>query len=300
MKVIDYNKELLPQLTKLVNFHIGKIPPFFELTDSQVEIVLENAGEWWWKIKRPYKELYKNISCIIEDGKLIAAMEWAQYESDDIDYPYSKEDCCINWLFTYPENKKSLKFLFDHVGVLSNKIGCKQFSFSARFHFGVGWMGIPESWNHIVEGLIYSGFRIRGSDILMTKVVSSEKMKTNLDINYKLKHRKNEQTLETITECRLKNGELIGECWAWELPPYLTNNIKRLQKWVSIESIEVNEKYRRKGIGTKLLQSQIDYLNDIENIILTAETDEDAPLFYKKLNFKDEDKLYLFSDKEIQ
>lgn len=300
MKVIEYQEELLPELTKMVNFHIRNIPPFIELTESQVEDVLENAGEWWCNIKRPYKQLNKNISCVIEDGKLIAAIEWAQYESFDIDYPISREDCCINWVFTYPENKRCLQLLIDHIGIVSKKIGCKQLRIPFRFHFGVGWMGIPESWDHIIDGLTDCGFSIRDYAMLMTRSTSSGFVHKNINLDYKIHHKKNEQTLELITECRLKNGELIGECWLGEMPPYITKHINRLRYWRYIEWIEVNENYRRAGIGTKLLQSQIDHFKDVDNIILMVDADEDDALqFYNKNDFKLEEKLYLFSDKVI-
>ena len=67
------------------------------------------------------------------------------------------------------------------------------------------------------------------------------------------------------------------------MPPYITKHINRLQNWRYIEWIEVNENYRRAGIGTMLLHSQIVHFKDVEKIILMVDADEDVALqFYNK------------------
>ncbi len=241
MQIVEFDRPLLPSLTRLINQHVASVPPGYALSEAQVEQTITQGAKLWAMHFPPVREaLTLRTTCVLERHKVVAAGQWLIT---------AQSHCAILWLVAQPDRPNPLQTLLH----LIEASGCTQIELS-RCSFGLGWFGIPESWTHLIDGLTEAGYTRSETWRLMVgeSVILPE---PEGDDGLKFYWHMNKPSLEWEVTAYL--GDLqVGQCQVWGIPPHLEGC---LAEWASIEWIEVAEAYRRQGIGRQLIAEQMGF-----------------------------------------
>lgn len=260
MELIVYSSEYNDQPTKLIKLHHRLVPPYVELSDLEITNILEHPSHFI-DLRFPSENVENKIFLYVIKGKVICATQ----------IKFLKNNAYFCWMVCNPE---FINHFHEFVNLLKSKCaskGCR----SIRSHkniFGVGWEGIPDCWEGILEGMLSIGFQIEDrwqcywSNGIFNEYGSPPAVAINMEYE-------NSRTIEMGI---YDNGSQIGEASIW-LPSELSESLTDFGI-ADIEYIEIYKKYRRKGYGQALLLAIQKELNAIgfEKFMLWTELDNIA------------------------
>ena len=248
MQVVEYRSEHLPSLTRLINEQMASIPPQGSFTEEQVALTIEQAASLWGMHFPEDHELYRvQTLCILHRREVVAAGQWL--------LPHQhREVCSICWLIANPSRPTALQTLLHLIEKQATSGGYKLIE-CGRFSFGIGWFGIPNTWKHIVDGMGDAGFSQTETWMIMHSSTSNHDRAAPVSNSIKLYWDMNRPALEwTLTAYEYET--MIGECQIWGIPDHL-ETCEGFKQWASIEWIEVDGEYQRRGIGKRLIAEQM-------------------------------------------
>jgi len=251
MDCVTFSDEWLPGLTDLINAHIAQVPPGWTVTEQQVAAVLATPA--LWNVHYPDEPVGFEMEtrCVVADGRLVAAAQWC--------YPAQRGEGSfkgvVSWIVGVPEEAAALSLLLETLTVHSRARGCCALGIG-RYAFGVGWMGVPTLWPHLVAGFEQAGFSCFHCWVMMmgttdVPVLAAPECATPMCLAWCA----DEAALEW--GLRLCDGDqLIGECQAWGVPWHLAG-CDGYAEWITVEWLGVEPPYQRQGIGRWLLSEQL-------------------------------------------
>ena len=296
---------LLPSLTRLINAHIASAVPRLVLTEQLVNTIIEDAALLW---SEHYPEQLDRATsadyapevgtlCVAESGSCLAAAQWLRLHSHD---PYVGEsfrhDLLVQWIVAEPGRFRALANLLRKLESVAANLGCTGIRVDARFSFGSGWLGVADDWDHLVDGLLRNGYLLQDRWSIFERTVlplpASCPPEGEVGIegvaNTALAWRVDEEAGEWI--CIVRIGETdLGECQAWDVPRHL-RSCAGAERWITIEWIDVDEGYQRRGLGRYLMGSQLAFQAERgkSSVVLWCDAeDSQACAFYRGLGFRE-------------
>ncbi len=251
MEIIPFEKQHAADVTRLVNAQIASVPPHWQLSEAQVWDILQKDSLWevHYQDEEPPPWTWKNeICCVVEDQQVLAAARF--------DHVYDHEQLTTvstRWLVSDSKYPDALNMLLDYL-IAKRGEGKASILINGRSDFGIGWSGIPTTDTHLMTKLADKGFEPFQKWLVMTANIAY--MPTQLYVLTLLDPLRLEWA---IKESRLEwnvnlyDGEtLIGECQSWGIPPEFAS-CPDYDRWMQIEWLGVEEAYRRRGLGGRLL-----------------------------------------------
>jgi GNAT superfamily N-acetyltransferase len=282
MKVIEYSSHLLPELTQLINQHICSIPPAWTLSEAQVASALKDAETFWMLHFGDEEASPTYTTCVVESGHLAAACQWNCWVSpNDAELKIGM----LDWIAADPKATEALDALLATITHQMRQLNCVRIM-TSRFMFGVGWLGIPTTSPHLIEGMQRAGFQSSDQWVIMTVGVDHcihSPSALFVDLKWNIR----EANLEWDVEAYV-NQSLAGECQAWGIPTYF-RGCGGFKEWITVEWLGVEEPYRRQGIGRLLMGEQMRFQaqRGIKNVIVWTETNNaEARKFNESLGFQ--------------
>jgi ribosomal protein S18 acetylase RimI-like enzyme len=248
MQVVEYRSELLPSLTRLINEQMASIPPQWSFSEAQVALTIEQAASLWGMHYPDDHELYRaQTLCVLHRREVVAAAQWLLPQ-------HQREVCSICWLVAHPDRPTALQTLLHLLEKQAGAGGCHLIT-CGRSSFGVGWFGIPATWKHVFDGMCAAGFNHTETWMLLHGRTSAYDSAPLIPNRMKLYWDMNRPALEW-TLSAYASETVIGECQVWGIPDHL-EACAGFNQWATIEWIEVNGEYQRRGIGKRLIAEQM-------------------------------------------
>ena len=250
MQIVEYDRHVLPSLTRLINEQMAGIPPGCAFTEQQIDQTIERGG-LLWKSHFPDQSasfFTARTVCVLEKREVVAAAQWL--------IPSTGSDvCALLWIVAHPKHPIPLKTLLHLVEKQAESSGCTSIE-PTRCSFGAGWSGIPAIWTHVVKGLREAGYEPGEKWLLMhgeTDVHNT--ILADADPRVKLYWDMNKPALEW--KVTAYTGETqVGQCLVWGVPA-LWEGCPNFAEWATVESLEVNPDQRRRGFGKRLIAEQM-------------------------------------------
>jgi GNAT superfamily N-acetyltransferase len=272
MECTAFLSERMADLTELINAHMAQMPPGWTITECRVAQVLNTPSLWSMHYPGEAGNFEAETLCVVDGRCLVAAAQLC--------YPmqYSAESSSgfISWIIAVPGRVKALSLLLDALVTRCREQGCCALD-TSRYAFGVGWMGIPVVWPHLVAGFERAGFSCTQHWVMMTgstdvHTVAMPESVASMHLDWKM----DETALEW--DLRLCDGELlVGECQAWGIPPHLAD-CDGYTDWITYEWLGVESPYQGRGIGRWLLAEHLrrQARRGVKRAIFWTETDNRA------------------------
>lgn len=271
MRIVRYQASLLPALTDLLNDHLRRVPPGWTLSEAQVAQVMANGPRLWdlHYPDEPSQPDHQEILCVVENDSLMAAVGWHVYQAEE-------RAALLNWIAADPDQPEALTLLLDTLIEHSQAAGAQVLD-TSRYAFGIGWMGIPLVWPHLIDGFGAAGFTVTQQWRIMTGSADglSQRPPPAIDA-FSLAWRSDEAALEWVVEAFAGDAQ-IGECQASGVPPHL-RDCPGYGQWTTVEWLGVEPAYQRRGIGAYLLGEQLRFqaARGVRQVMVWTETDNHA------------------------
>jgi GNAT superfamily N-acetyltransferase len=251
MQIVEYHEKLLPGLTRLINEQTALVPPGFALREGQVADTIAQGGSLWdihYRREHRERELYTpEVLCVLERREVVAAAQWFFLVKEGV--------VSIQWLVAQPGRHVPVLTLLHLIDKWGEMRGASAIHF-ARFAFGVGWFGLPATWTHIIDPMLESGYRQTEKWVLMHGDTSTYGSAVPPSVDSLQYHwNMNKPALEWELSA-YRGDQLLGEAQVWGIPPHL-EDCPPADEWATVELVEVEKAYRRRGLGTWLLAEQM-------------------------------------------
>lgn len=255
MEIVRFEAKHVRDVTRLVNMQIRFVPPYWQLSEDQVWAILQKESLWeihYVDEEAPAWTWQNEICCIVEDQHVLVAARF--------DYRYDDGQLTMvsaRWLVNDPNNPTALHLLLDH---LVAKRGDSKASIliNGRSDFGIGWSGIPTTAEHLNIALWVKGFIPFQKWQVMTAEIAylaTQLYALSLIDPFRWEWQVDESRLEW--HLNLYDGDTqIGECQSWGIPPEFAA-CTEYNHWMQIEWLGVEEPYRNRGLGRRLLSTQL-------------------------------------------
>jgi len=276
MDCVDFSPNLLSDLTRLVNIQLLTMPPGWTLTEAQVAQTIVLAPNLWG-VHYPEQDSAFELEtlCVLDQGHLVAAAQWGNpIQQGNRSHGHSSS--VLFWIVAEPDNVESLHLLLETIVERSRAAGSQRIT-TTRFSFGVGWLGIPVSWHHVIEALQAVGFVVDNRWMILTSTVNIPEVSTPQPLA-SIHTTWQEDVNTSEWELRLhKDGMLVGECSAWGIPQHFSD-CEEYSNWVTVEWLGVEPEYQRKGIGSWLIAEQFrrQAQRGVTHLIMWTETNNQA------------------------
>jgi GNAT superfamily N-acetyltransferase len=251
VEIIPFSPDLLPALTELVNEYIVHIPPYWTLSKSQVQTTISQAQNLW-QVHYPEQTDSFRIEtlCARSDGNIVAALQWG-FPEDLAQDKAQTRDGVLFWCFTKPKQPGALLYLLETITEHARVLGCLRLQ-TSRFSFGIGWMGIPVCWSHLIEGLLKAGFTVYREWVLYGR----EGLPAQIPLpdslpSMQVEFHEDPSVLE-MDATIWHSHRFVGECNIWGIPSHFTV-CPGYSQWTTIEWLGIEQEYRRRGLGNWLL-----------------------------------------------
>jgi GNAT superfamily N-acetyltransferase len=237
--------------------------------------------------------------CVVADDAVLAAAQWMRLHSQD---PYVGEpfrhDLLVQWIVAEPDCPGALEALLSDLEKVALDQACVSIRVDARFSFGLGWLGLSGGWDHLIDGLWRSDYEIQDrwsilvvmptpglpSAALLPQEAGSAGELADTNLIWRIDERAGEWT------CVVRKGEIeLGECQAWAVPRHL-QPCAATEDWITIEWIDVDDDYRRQGLGRYLMATQLAFQAERGKrcVFLWCDAeDRQARAFHRALGFSD-------------
>ncbi len=252
----------LSELTRLVNLHLGSMPPGWQLTQRQVAGIVGNTGLWNGHYPETAHGMDAEIVTVFEGDRLAAA---AQLDFPRVnDLPSGDGDVGehpgeikgnVSWMFAAPDQPEAAARLVERLVEQAERLHLSGVEVTARCSFGMGWMGVPQTWEHLAAGLQQAGFFYAGSWASMLSHLELADVPQPAMQKLRLERSVNEPAGEWVLAAYVEE-QRVGECEAWDIPAHLSA-CAGAQRWVTLEWLGVSPAYRGRGLGRWLLNEQL-------------------------------------------
>jgi GNAT superfamily N-acetyltransferase len=278
MRLVPYEPHLLPDLTRLINAHIRGVPPGWEVTETQVAAIVANPDSLWGVhfVDDDGGVEPQETLCVIDGDTLLAAANWDIFQPRP-DYRHA----AINWLVAQPDSPQAVALLLNAL-IERPRHGDADAMSTARFALGMGWMGIPSGWPHLINSFKAASFEVTQHWVIMTGDVDANIQHPLPQIEpFAIRWNIKENALEWEIAA-YSGGERIGECECWGIPPHL-HDCPGYDQWTTIEWLGVEYPYHRRSVGSYLMAEQLRFqaARGIRHVMVWTETDN---LPTRKLN----------------
>ena len=276
MDCVECSPDLLPDLSRLVNTQLITIPPGWKLTEAQVARTIAMASNLWSEHFPEQSAAFElETLCALDHGHLVAAVQWGYPDPQRtraIDFSAS----VLFWVIAEPDNVEGLYLLLETIAGRARAAGSRRIT-TTRLSFGVGWLGIPAAWSHVIKALQTAGFVAGARWVILTRSVDIPEVRTpeslaSMRTSWQVDANASEWDLRLLTD-----SALVGECSAWGIPPHFSD-CTGYSNWVTVEWLGVEPEYQRKGIGSWLIAEQFrrQAQRGVKQVILWTETDNRA------------------------
>lgn len=188
------------------------------------------------------------------------------------------------------------KLVDEAVSILLEK-RCETVGTDDRCPFGIGWIGIPEPWEHIDRILSDRSFAIDDDWILMTgrtdvpDLDDIEKQPPEWILLWTGDEKRLEWRLELYFE-----EKVAAECHMWGVPPHL-RHCPGFDGWVTVEWVGVIPEARRQGFARWLLSRQFRHQASAKRnhvMLWTGPGNQNARKLYHDLGFIDGPQTFIY------
>ena len=274
MIVIErFRDEHLPQLTSLVNLHLGALAPGWALpAPALAELLARNPGEY---VVDPWVRERATL-CALEGGRIVAATHLLRYgDTADVGATY-RAAAEINWLYSLPTHSNAAKRL---LAVAEHQISVWQPSmvwFEGNAPLGP-FAGIPDAWPHIAALLAAAGYQ---PDPAHDEAVFGGLLgDLPARLAPPLRDLDMQRSVGTfgVRFTALHGGQAIGAC---ECIADMTEGgaLPALQGWAQLSEFAVDESWRNRGVGMWLIQQVVVWLRlaGCKRIVLSVAAGDEA------------------------
>jgi GNAT superfamily N-acetyltransferase len=223
------------------------------LAEAQVAQVIGMASNLWGVHYPEQNAVFMlDTLCVLDQGCLVAAAQWGypvQQRAQPID-----SSGVLFWIVAGPDALEGLRLLLETIEAKSRAAG-RPGIMTTRFSFGVGWLGLPAPWSHVVKALQAVGFVVTNRWVILTSTVDIPEVSTpeslaSMQVSWQADVAASEWDLRLHA-----GGALVGECSAWEIPHHFSG-CEGYTDWVTMEWLGVEPSYQHKGIGRWLIAEQ--------------------------------------------
>lgn len=274
MIVIErFRDEHLPQLTSLVNLHLGALAPGWALpAPALAELLARNPGEY---VVDPWVRERATL-CALEGGRIVAATHLLRYgDTADVGATY-RAAAEINWLYSLPTHSNAAKRL---LAVAEHQISVWQPSmvwFEGNAPLGP-FAGIPDAWPHIAALLAAAGYQPDPShdEVVFGGLLGDLPAR----LAPPLRGLDMQRSVGTfgVRFTALHAGQAIGAC---ECIADMTEGgaLPALQGWAQLSEFAVDESWRNRGVGMWLIQQVVVWLRlaGCKRIVLSVAAGDEA------------------------
>src|SRR5690554_4846895 len=149
MTIIEHDAKYNRQLYDLINRYQRSMPPYLEMTDSEISSILEYPGHYL-DLRFPNDGGETKTYLMIRNGEISCAAQIVLPE----------RDAYFHWFVANPKysDTDDIEAFVNELKLVCSSRGCQRLGFSKNT-FGVGWAGIPDCWNTILRKVLPLGFK---------------------------------------------------------------------------------------------------------------------------------------------
>ena len=300
LRVAPYKHEYLGELTRLVNEQLAVVPSGVVLTEELVARALVEEAFWdrHYDDEGDTRASQRDIVCVLDGDRLVAAAGERWHERGaavaaglNPEWAAAEEVVHFEWVVAEPGHPMAARFIVEQLveRAAATRRGVRG---DGRFRFGIGWGGLPDCWTVLTGAFRDAGFTAYqrwttfwiDTDASL-RLTAPEGFTFRWDVN----EARHEWELRAF-DARADESVLAGECQVWDVPDG-ARSVGR-HPWTTIEWIGVEEPYRRRGLGTYVLQEQRRFqeTRGVKQVLLWTEEDDpesvDALRLYARLGFQ--------------
>lgn len=240
--VSAYQPDQLDALTRLVNQQIAYLAPALTLTTDHVNWPAQRSHDLWIE-HLPREEGEPITSSVIIDETLAAAGQC-------IVFPEGK--AVITWLVASPIFKNVASYLIAHLEGKAIQLGATSIEIN-RLGVTVGWLGVPASWVHVINALRLGGFQEQARWAMFRWDTPDvvRPLPAGIKTGWHMNSPMGEWTLTAYQE-----DQEVGNSLAWAVPFFL-RDAAGAEDWITLESIQIQPEFRRRGIALGLVHEQM-------------------------------------------
>lgn len=231
MKVVNFSPEHSAQLYGLIRNQNKLMPPYVDMSDNEIATIIANPSHFS-DLRYPKLEGEIQTYLCVQEQDIVCAAQVI----------FLKPEAYVYWFVANPKYNKGVDEFISYIEDLSLNKGCNALGFTKN-SFGMGWAGIPDCWDYILEQILSLGFKADDiwesfwSDNSVT--ILGELPSVSIIFKYKNK--------QTINAELYDEENKIGEAAIW-LPSELSSSLKKYGI-ADLEYIEIYKEYRKKGYG---------------------------------------------------
>ncbi len=227
-------------VVRLLQRHLRDIPPV-QLSGSEIAAAIDDP---LWFTRLHYPDLVGREGfghpCFVGicDGEVVAAAQLL--------LPPDEKQAGLCWIAGL-RDRELLSAFVRHIIEEVRFRGYETIA-DTRNPFGVGWMGTPECWPHVLEALIENGFKVRTrwQSYYVTDLPEMMKLPDGVRLRTAFDEARKELSVQVVA-----GSEVRGHVDVWCPPP----DVKTFAAagLADVEYVEVVASHRRKGLGLALL-----------------------------------------------
>ena len=218
----------------------------------------------------------RNRSGVAVDGRLVSAAE----------HIITGGGFVITWLASDPLEPGALEELLESLGADARRQGCR-LDATTRNELGVGWFGTPLAWDHVVRGFREAGLVPGDRWRIMTADAGSVPRPGSAPFRTMTVERREDAAAGERSLWARVGDVAAADAVSWEISG-LPRGCPGTEGWTTIEAIDVEEPFRRHGVGRYLLAEQAAWLAaaGFARLLLFTETsNEPAIRLFESMGF---------------
>lgn len=263
----------LPQVEALFNAHLGAVVPGWAVPEAFIAGRLErNPGEY---VVDPWVEARATL-CAVERQRVVGVAHLLRYGAGPAVGPSYRSVGEIDWLLFWPESELAARQLLAEARQQLATWEVSDEWVSAGPPVGP-IAGLPDVWPHVAAALTAAGYRLdKGqSEAVYGGSLGQLPAPDAPPVRGLAVRRSVGRFGATFTA--LVEGQEVGRC---ECLPDMTAGgaLPALRGWAELTELEVDERWRNRGIGTWLVQHAVAWLRlgRCDRIVLAVAAEDEA------------------------
>jgi ribosomal protein S18 acetylase RimI-like enzyme len=313
LRIEPFESAFLGEFTDLVNLHLASIPSGLPLSEAQVASALLERPFWdrHYEDEHDGRTYEERVVCVLDGDRLVAAADerWIQRFSTlaaglDPGWVKFEDVVTVQWMVAAPDHPAAGRQLVDYL-VEQAGISQRGVRISGRFLFGIGWVGMAETWPHLIQPLLDAGF-VEYQRWAMFHLDTDASIRAvppeGFTFRWDVDESKHEWELLAFIAREDEGGDgvggeggagqpgLAGECQVWDVPDGARSDGRH--PWTTIEWLGVEAPQRRRGLGQYLVQEQCRFQagRGVRHVLLWTEPNDPdsaaALRLYARLGFQ--------------
>jgi GNAT superfamily N-acetyltransferase len=254
VEVRPYTPQDLSVLVEVANDHCALVPPTHaRMSREGLETVLTRYEGLWLHHYPEDAEIPQHYHTLvaIEKGRAVGLV-MVRWEPEDLTGH-------IPFFLAAPDVPEVADVLLFAAEQALRGEGSVSIEAGGRCPVGLGWFGLPLTWEYLIAALERAGYEPVDHWIIMvgrTDAIPIEPPRPAGNMPHVLftGHPDRREWLIDLYE----GEEIIGECHAWGIPPHL-DSCSGFSDWITIEWIGIEESHRRRGLAFWLMVKQMHY-----------------------------------------